>query len=359
MKKWIAWFLSAVTVIFLLTACGSKTASVATSSTSSNGTTAAQDAAGKPKASEAPVAGDSLSVALLLTGSVNDPGWNNLAYEGLKEVGTSYGCEISFLDRLNGDTLPDAVTRSASDGKKVIIGVGQSFSDAALKIGKKYPDTRFICIQGSSSASNLASYNIKTEEAAYLTGMLASGLSISNKIGYIGAFNEEPYAKAARAFENGARETNPDITFQAVWLDSSTDIGLAREAANDMISSGADLVGQSVGQSSTGVLDAVDSGDIMTFGEVYDQSKDYSRNVVTSALYNVSRLVDLAVQDVINGSFTGGIREFGFADSVIELAPYNLMDSRVPKKLKISILEKIDAMKAGTFVVPCEAPEKK
>lgn len=364
MKRWITWILSIVTVVSMLTACsvpadsGPAEASKGSENTASGSEASSSTASTtEPESSSEPVDGKGTSIALLLTGSASDPGWNSAAYDGLKNAGEAYGCEISFSDRLTTDTLPDAITRSASEGKQIVIGIGSDFAKAALKIGKKYPDTHFICIQGNESASNLASYNIKIEESAYLTGLLASGLSISNTIGYIAPFNEDPYTKAVLAFENGARESNPDISLKVVWLDSSTDANLAREATTDMINSDADMIGYCVNSLSTAILDSAYSGGVMAFGDVYDLSDSYPRTVVTSAIYDITGLVDLAIRDVINKDFKGEIREFGFADNMIEMAPYNEMDSRVPKKLKTALSEKVDAIKTGAFEIPCTAAE--
>lgn len=358
MKKWFARLAAAVCVLSLLTACGAKTASVP-----SAGSEGSSSEAGVPGSisgnSEAPASeGSGYSIALCMTGSADEPGWNSFAYEGLKQLGEAYGCKISLSDRLTSDTISDAVERYAADGNQIVIGLGQDFADAALKIGKKHSGTKFICIQAHTSSSNVASYNIRTEEPAYLTGLLASGLSISNVIGFIGPYNEEPYAKMARAFENGARESNPDVTIQAVWLDSDRDTGAAREAVNDMIDADADIIGQCAGKNSDGVLDAVYLGGAMSFGDVYDQSEKYPRTVVTSAVYDIAALVNLAVEDVMNGNFKGELREFGLADGMIEMTPYGEMDSRVPKKLKTLIDEKIESISAGTFTVPCDEENK-
>lgn len=352
MKKWFAWLAVMGSALFLLTACGSQTASV---STGSDGSPAENSADGsKTEDSREPISdGSSYSLALCLTGSADEPGWNSFAYSGLKQLGETYGCKISLSDRLTSGTIPDAVERYAADGNQIVIGIGQEFADAALKIGKKHSDTKFICIQAHTSSSNVASYNIRTEEPAYLTGLLASGLSISNVVGFVGPFNEEPYTKMARAFENGAKESNPDVTLQIVWLDSINDTGAAREATADMIEAGADIIGQCAGQNSDGVLDAVYQGGAMSFGDVYDQSDKYYRTVVTSAVYDVSGLVTMAAEDVMSGNFKGEIKEYGLADGMIEMTPYGEMGSRVPKKLKTLIEEKIESIKAGTFTVPC------
>lgn len=357
MKKWFAWLAAAVCALSLLTACGAQTDSTpagsegSPSETGVSGTTAGST-------EKAAAEGSSYSIALCLTGSADEPGWNTLAYDGLKQLGETYGCKISLSDRLTSDTLPDAVERYAADGNQIIIGLGQEFADAALKIGKKHSGTDFICIQAHTSSSNVASYNIRTEEPAYLTGLLASGLSISNVVGFIGPYNEEPYTKMARAFENGAKESNPDVTFQAVWLDSDSNTGAAREAVNDMIASDADIIGQCAGRNSDGVLDAVYSGGAMSFGDVYDQSLKYPRTVVTSAVYDITGLVTLAAEDVMNGSFKGEVRDFGLAEGMIEMTPYGEMGSRVPKKLKTLVEEKIESIKAGTFTVPCGEGQK-
>lgn len=64
-------------------------------------------------------------------------------------------------------------TDYASQGYDLIIGHSFSFGDAALAVAERYPDTKFIVIDGTVSSENVASYTLKMQEVGYLEGIAA------------------------------------------------------------------------------------------------------------------------------------------------------------------------------------------
>lgn len=174
---------------------------------------------------------DTLKVALCVTGAVNDMGWCQSAYEGLKLVEEELGCEIAYTENVQAADMTSAFTEYASNDYDVVIGHGFQFGDPALEVGELYPDTKFICIESDAAAENVASYVMKCEETGYLQGMLAAGMSQTGNIGFIGPVQGASLVKIMNGYEDGAKEVNPDIKYQTAWTGSFTDTALAKEAA--------------------------------------------------------------------------------------------------------------------------------
>lgn len=335
MKKIITLLLCIVMILSMLTGCRN----------SSTKTNANKD--------------QGLKVALCVTGAVNDMGWNQSAYEGLLLVEKELGCEVAYTENLATADMVATFTDYATSGYDVVIGHGFQFGDPALEVGEQYPDTKFICIESQAAADNVASYVMKCEEGGYLMGMLAASMSKSNKLGFIGPMQGASLVKIMNGYEDGAKSINPDIKVQTAWTGSFTDTALAKESATAMIESGVDMIGHCANECGTGAIDAAKKAGIYATGDSYDQNKLAPETVLSSAIYNVPQLIKTAIKDIIDGKFEGKVKQLGMKEGIVEIAPYHELADKIPAEVKTLIDEKVKAIKAGEFEVPCDTAIRK
>ena len=326
---------------FGLTGCGGETKETAAK------TEAADKQAGGAQAADTQANGDQAEggqeegsrtadgkrykVALCLSGAANDMGWCQSAYDGLKLLEADYGCEVTYTENLTPD-----------DG------------DPAVDVAEQYPDTKFIVTEGEVSADNVASYVSKCEEGGYIMGMLAAGMSESGKVGFIGPIQGASLVKIMNGFEDGAKEVNPDIQVQTAWTGSFTDTALGKEAAQAMIDNGADVIGHCANESGTGAINAAKEAKVYATGDSYDQNDLAPDTILSSSVYHIPHVIEVAFKTVADGTFEGGIYQLGMADGAVSVAPYHNLDSAVPDELKQKISDKIAAIESGTFEVTCD-----
>lgn len=349
MKKFVAMALSLTMAVSMLTACGggSKETKAETKAESAAETTA-------ESASEKAAEGESLKVALCVTGAVNDMGWCQSAYDGLKLLEEKYGAEIAYTENIQAADMVAAFTDYAANGYDIVIGHGFQFGDPALEVGAQYPDTKFICVEADVSADNVASYVMKCEEGGYIEGILAAHMTESNKIGFIGPIEGASLIKIMNGFEDGAKSVNPDIEVQTAWTGSFTDTALAKEAAQAMIDGGVDFIAHDANECGNGAIAAAQEAGIYATGDSYDQHELAPETVLTSSMYNVPVLIEAAYNDIVNGEFKGEVKYLGMAEGVVEMAPYYDMESVIPEDVRKEIAELIEQIKSGEFVVPCD-----
>lgn len=349
MKKIVAMALSLTMAVSMLTACGggSKETKAETKAESAAQTTA-------ESASEKAAEGETLKVALCVTGAVNDMGWCQSAYEGLKLLEEKYGAEIAYTENIQAADMVAAFTDYAANGYDIVIGHGFQFGDPALEVGAQYPDTKFICVEADVSADNVASYVMKCEEGGYIEGILAAHMTKSNKIGFIGPIEGASLIKIMNGFEDGAKSVNPDIEVQTAWTGSFTDTALAKEAAQAMIDGGVDFIAHDANECGNGAIAAAQEAGIYATGDSYDQHELAPETVLTSSMYNVPVLIEAAYNDIVNGEFKGEVKYLGMAEGVVEMAPYYDMESVIPEDVRKEIAELIEQIKSGEFVVPCD-----
>ena len=127
------------------------------------------------------------------------------------------------------------------------------------------------------------------QEPAYLTGMIAGGMTKSNKIGMVGGYPIPEVNRLMNAFMAGAKETNPKVKFQVTFIGSWFDPPKAKEAAfaHDRQGRRRDvrraLRRLRRGQGAKGKL---------AIGNVINTQAEYPDTVVASALWNMEPTLD-------------------------------------------------------------------
>ncbi len=356
MKKLVAMALSLTLAVSMLTACGGGTKETKAETTAETTAETGAETSGETKAA---ADGESLKVALCVTGAVNDMGFCQSAYEGLELLEEKYGAEIAYTENLQAADMAAAFTDYASSGYDIVIGHGFQFGDPALEVGEQYPDTIFICTESNAAADNVASYVMSCEQGGYIEGMLAASMTKSNKIGFIGPIEGASLIKIMNGFEDGAKSINPDIEVQTAWTGSFTDTAQAKEAAQAMIDSGVDFIAHDANECGNGAIAAAQEAGIYATGDSYDQHELAPETVLTSSMYNVPLVIESAYLDVVNGTFKGEVKYLGMAEGVVEMAPYYDMESVIPEDVRTMIDEKIEAIKSGEFVVPLDENVRK
>src|ERR1051326_6597713 len=98
-----------------------------------------------------------MRVGLLTPGSINDSGWNAIAYEGVQRIQKELGAEISHQETKTPAEMDEGFRSYGAKGFDLAFGHGFEFQDAALTAGKQYPKTVFITTSGSAVAPNVSS----------------------------------------------------------------------------------------------------------------------------------------------------------------------------------------------------------
>ena len=79
-------------------------------------------------------------------GQLNDHGFNELAYNGLKKAQRVLGVQGRVVQAASAaDYIPN-MAKLARDGYDLIIGVGFAQGDAIATAAKRFPDTKFAII---------------------------------------------------------------------------------------------------------------------------------------------------------------------------------------------------------------------
>lgn len=246
-----------------------------------------------------------LKVALVLSGPINDNGWNSVAYEGLKKAIDELGIEGAYIENVAQSDQEEAFRNYASQGFDVIIGHGFQFNDVAIKVGQEFPDIKFIVTSSDiSQAPNVAGLEVSNKEAGFIGGVLAGLLTKSNKVAFIGGVEMPPITDADAGFKAAVQMVNPDAEVKSALIGSWDDVAKAKETALAFIQQGADVVLGDANQAGLGVIDAAKQTGKYAIGFSNDQSTVAPETVAASSKYDLSVGIKYIIKEINDGNFT-------------------------------------------------------
>jgi basic membrane protein A and related proteins len=273
--------------------------------------------------------GDAIRVGLITDqGQLNDRGFNQLAYEGLKRAERELGIEGRVVQSASASDYVPNMLRLARDGYDLIIGVGFAQGDAINTVATRFPEGRFAIIDVDQSAlknkpKNVVGLIFKEQEVGYLAGYLA-GLEEKRRagpdvIGSVGGFKEPPVDRFIAGFQAGAEKAAPGIEVLNGYSSDWDDQAKCKELALNQIARGAGVVFQVAGGCGLGALDAARQEKVWGIGVDADQSV-LGPHVLTSAQKKVDAAVVATIKSVQDGRWQGGRNAtFGLAQRGVGL----------------------------------------
>ena len=301
---------------------------------------------GEPSPGEEP----SLRVAAVFPGSINDEGFNQSGYRGLKLIEEKLGAETAFSENTPIADFANTYRDFADQGYDVIIGHGFEFGDVALRVAPDYPEIKFIVDSNPVvSGPNIAGITGETWEAAYVLGVLAGLMTETGQIGGIAGFDFPILVAQMEAYRLGAESVRPDVKVTTVYVGTFEDVALAKEAALAQASTGIDVVFHVADAAGIGVLQAAEESGIWAIGWGLDQNHLAPQTVISSLLFDGALLLFQDVQMVVEGTWTGEIRLYGLETGVVGVAGFNGL---VPEDVAAKVDEVKDQVASGEMQVP-------
>jgi basic membrane protein A and related proteins len=302
---------------------------------------------------------DAIKVGLLTdTGQLNDRGFNELAYNGLKRAEKELGVHGRVLQAATAaDYVPNMASLVRQD-YDLIIGVGFAQGDAVAKAASRFPDTKFEIIDVDQSGlpgkpKNVVGLLFKEEQVGYLAGY-AAGLAEKRQLGgrvvsSVGGMKEPPVDRFIAGYRAGAKEAFRGVKVLNGYSQDWDDVAKCKELALTQIEQGSGVVFQVAGGCGLGALDAAKQKHVWGIGVDADQSF-LGPHVLTSALKRVDEAVFSTIKSVQDGSWKGGRNlVFGLSQDGVGLGTFS---PRVPQEDRAAIDEIAKQIVAGDIRIP-------
>ncbi|HLY25585.1 MAG TPA: BMP family ABC transporter substrate-binding protein, partial [Aggregatilineales bacterium] len=203
---------------------------------------------------------------------------------------------------------------------------------------------------------NVRGLTFQTDQAAFLAGYLAAGMTKTGKVGTFGGLPIPTVTIFMTGFQSGVDYYNSKHNTKVAVLgwDSKTQKGLftsdfnspdkGQQDAKSLIDEGADIVMPVAGSTGNGAFTAAkQAGNVWAIGVDQDQCvtvPDACPVLLTSVEKVINVAVYNSVQDQINGKFQGGTNYVGTLDNKgVDIAPFHDNDSKVPDALKAELAQ--------------------
>lgn len=276
--------------------------------------------------------------------------WVSRIHKALTAARDRGEIEYTFSENVTNADYERVMRQYAEQGNKLVVGEAFAVEAAARKVAKDYPQTAFLMgSSGKPQQPNFSVFDNYIQEPAYLTGMIAAGMSKTGKIGLVGGYPIPEVNRLMQAFIEGAKEINPKTEFTVTFIGSWFDPPKAKEAAFAMIDKGADVLYAE----RFGVSDAAKERGKLAIGNVIDTQAQYPDTVVASALWNMEPTIDAAIKAVKGGKFKA--EDYGHFSMMkhkgSELSPLGTFAAKVPKPILDKVAARQKEILAGTFTV--------
>jgi len=296
-SRWAAVALVAVVAVLAAGCGGSDETSGSTTTTPTETTPAKQ-----------------LKVGLVAdAGELNDNGFNELAYNGLKRAERELGIKGRVVEANSAADYVPNMTTLARQGYDLIIGVGFAQGDAIAAAAKRFPQTNFAIVDVDQSTlkgkpANVQGLLFREQQVGYLVGYLAAleaKRAGAESISAVGGFKEPPVDRYIAGYRAGAKAAVPGTKVTWGYSQDWEDQAKCKELALNQIATGSKVVFQVAGGCGLGALSAAQDEKVWGIGVDADQSF-LGPHVLTSALKGVDSAVFLTIKALQDGTFEGG-----------------------------------------------------
>ena len=362
-------FAAAIVAVSAMALAGCSSSSDTAEESAAPATSAASEAAAsEAPAEEEPAAAGVKACQVTDVGGVDDKGFNQKAFKGVQDAAAQLGVEAVVLESQAETDYATNIQSFIDQGCGIVITVGFLLGDATKEAANANPETPFSIVdyayaEGDITNNNVLGQIFNTDEAAFLAGYLAAGMSKSGKVGTFGGINIPPVTIFMDGFYYGVQKYNADngANVEVLGWDPANQKGLftenfeslddGRTFAQNLVDEGADIVmpvAGPVGLGSAALASELGTDKLMIIGVDSDQFESDTANsgvYLTSVLKNMDVTTFNAIQSVVDGTFQGGVTVGTLENGGVGLAPFHDMDASVPQELK----DQLETIKAGVI----------
>ncbi|MGQ3215736.1 MAG: BMP family protein [Shinella sp.] len=293
----------------------------------------------------APAFAENLKVAIVLPGVKTDKSFNQAGYEGVEHAAKELGLEFAYSEKVAQPDQPEALADYARRGYSVVIGHGGEFQDSVAKVASRFPDTKFVVVNGTEPGGNVAIMSFDFPALGYVMGYVAGKVSETGKGGYIGAQKLKFYVDLGNGYAKGFKAARPDGEVMTAWTNDWDDVAKGKEAALNEISQGADVVFPSMDNAVVGSLQGVKEKGKKAIGIYYDAISDWPDTVVQSAIFDMRGALLTTLTAAKEGKLEGKAYIYGLeTPTAARIGTYH---ASVPAAVQDEVAAIIEKIKAG------------
>jgi glucose/mannose transport system substrate-binding protein len=308
-------------------------------------------------------------------GGIDDKSFNATAWKGIQDAMAQLGIEGKYLESQQQTDYEKNVNAFIEEGCDIIVTVGFLLGDATKAGAEKNPEQKFSIVDYAYDPTipNVLGQVFSTEQAGFLAGYAAAGVTKTGKLGTFGGIQIPPVTVFMDGYVLGAQEYNKrhGTNVEVLGWDPATQTGLftgnfestddGRTMGETLMDEGADIIMPVAGPVGLGTAAAAqERGNVYIVGvdaDWYLTNPEFGPIILTSVLKNMDITTFNAVKSAMDGTFEGGVIVGTLENGGVGLAPFHDLDSMVPAELKSELDQvKADLIAGKLSAVPGQAP---
>ncbi len=298
---------------------------------------------------------EKLKVGFVYVGPVGDAGWTYQHDLGRREMEKNLAgkVETKYIESVpEGQEAERVIRNLAQSGHDLIFTTSFGYMNPTLKVARMFPDKYFEHATGYKTAPNVGTYMCRFYEGRYLAGIIAGKMTKSNTLGYVAAHPIPEVIRGINSFILGARSVNPEAKIKVIWVNSWYDPGKEREAAETLITQGADVITQHTDSTAPTIV-AEEKGAFI-IADHSDMSKYGPKAHLTSVVHVYGDFYTSVAQSVLDKTWKPKQVWSGLKEGSILLAPLNPV---IPEDVVALVDKTREGIIAGT-IHPFQGPIK-
>ena len=276
---------------------------------------------------------DTFKVVMVLDmAGLGDKGFNDAGWAGVQKAVDELGIEATYLQsNEQGDYVANLTL--AAQRADAVVAMGFLMIDAVGQVAPTHPETKFIFVDGEVKGDNVASFDFKAQEGAFLAGIIAAMTTETGKVGCVMGMDIPPVRAYEIGFRAGIESVNREnhsgirklgnyeIEYLSATVGDFNNPSRGKALAQGLIGQGCDIVMQLAGNSGLGVIEAVKEaeGRVFAIGADLDQDDLAPGKVLVSVLKRIDVAVFEAIKAAQDGTFQPGHHLVGIAEGAAGL----------------------------------------
>lgn len=290
-------------------------------------------------------------------GGIDDKSFNETAWAGVKMAEEELGIEGKVLESESETDYEPNINSFLEEKCDLIITVGFLVGDATKEAAEANPEAKFSIVDFAYDPPipNVLAQTFATDEAAFLAGYLAAGMSKTGVVGTFGGINIPPVTIFMDGFVRGVSHYNTEkgasVTVlgwdvesrEGLFTNNFDSLDDGRAFAKNLYDEGADIVmpvAGPVGLGSAALADELGADSLKIIGvdaDLYKTDPEKKHVYLTSVMKRMDSTVVDSIRLAKNGDFEGGLLLGALANGGVGLAPYHDFEDAVPAELKAEV----------------------
>jgi len=276
---------------------------------------------------------DSVSAAWIYITEPGDMGWSWAHDQGRKAADEKFDwLETDTVEAVEPADAERTIRELTNAGNDVVFATSFEYQDPMYNVAESNPDVVYEHCSGYRTRENMGRYFGRIDQARYLTGVAAGMMTEENSLGYVAAYPISEVIRGINAFTLGAASVNSEVSTQVRWTNSWFDPQTEREAANNLIDEGVDVMAQH--QDSSAAVKAASEADIWATGYDAPMGQFAGDNYITSPIWHWEMFYEPTLQAVRDGTWEPDFYYDGLESGVVDIDDWG---PQVPEDVKSEV----------------------